>query len=69
MATTILRKQPKVTIPPNFETYLTVRETAERYRVSEAAIRLHLTNGTLRRYKFQGRTLIRLSDAEAMVTG
>jgi hypothetical protein len=64
-----LNEPPKlVNVPvPTLEPFLTVRETAALWRKSEASVRLALTLGKVKRYKVGQRTLIRLSDAQAMI--
>jgi excisionase family DNA binding protein len=66
---TALRTEPKLVgaTARILPTYLTVRETANTFRVSEASVRLALTQGKLRRYKWGSRTLIKLADAEAQL--
>jgi Fic family protein len=49
------------------EKYLTVQECAQFLRIAEATVRYHLSHKTLRRFKCQGRTLIKLSDAESLI--
>lgn len=49
------------------EVYLTVRETAAFVKLSEISIRRLLTQKKLKRFKCGGRTLIRQSEAEALI--
>jgi excisionase family DNA binding protein len=75
-----MKKQPKekpiiLKDPPtlsgaddrNLPRYLTIKEMAKFVNVSQAKIRLDLTKGRLKRYKYGQRTLIRLDDALSQI--
>jgi excisionase family DNA binding protein len=49
------------------EVYMTVTETAEFYRVSSVTVWRLIREGKLKRFKLGRRTLIRQSDAEALI--
>jgi excisionase family DNA binding protein len=51
----------------NSQEYVTVRTAADFTHTSEPTIRRMLTKKKLQRYRFQGRTLIRLSELRALV--
>jgi hypothetical protein len=67
--TKILKKEPKMarTNDAPLERYLSVKGAAAYVCQSEAAIRLHLTLGKIKRYKYQGRTLIRASELASLI--
>jgi hypothetical protein len=52
---------------PNPDEFTTVRGAAEITHTSEPTIRRKLTRRELKRYKFSGRTLIRVSELLALV--
>ena len=67
--TNTLKQEPKRAVAADepVEKYMTVKETADFTRKSEAAIRLHLSQGVLTRFKFFGRTLIKFSEIESLI--
>ena len=64
-----LKKEPQRAAAADepVEKYMTVKQTADFTRTSEAAIRLHLSQGVLTRFKFFGRTLIKFSEVENLI--
>jgi|HubBroStandDraft_6_1064221.scaffolds.fasta_scaffold01157_24 hypothetical protein len=64
-----LKEEPKRAVAADepVEKYMTVQEVADFTRTSEAAIRLHLSQEVLTRYKFFGRTLIKFSEVENLI--
>jgi excisionase family DNA binding protein len=54
-------------VHPNPAEFVTVKTAAEIVKSSEVTIRRKLTTQELRRYKFGGRTLIKLAELLALV--
>jgi len=59
-----LRRKPRIPAPPESvqREYVDIPTAAATVSVSAATIRRQLTKGTLKRYKFGARTLIRVSE-------